>query len=140
MGRKCGSTHKTRTDLVLSSLSELHVLFQFGILLGICCRIGHNNNVTKETSQKRQSLEFSTFLKFHFIMDGWLIHRYAFQDSYFVEIQSFGEDSDTAKALGSKPYNALLEEVANYYARNARGEEKNVLQEDCGDHQKGKGD
>ncbi|RZC69115.1 hypothetical protein C5167_032238 [Papaver somniferum] len=50
------------------------------------------------------------------------------------------QDSDTAKAFGSKPYNALLEEVANYHARNARGEEKNVLQEDCGDHQKGKGD
>ncbi|KAI3869818.1 hypothetical protein MKW98_030999 [Papaver atlanticum] len=50
------------------------------------------------------------------------------------------QDSDTAKSFESKPYNALLEEVASYYARNAGGEEKNVLQEDCGDHQKGKGD
>ncbi|KAI3980024.1 hypothetical protein MKX01_042678 [Papaver californicum] len=50
------------------------------------------------------------------------------------------QDSDTAKALGSKPYNILIEEVVNFRARDARGEEKNVLLEDRGFHQKGKGD
>ncbi|KAI3835466.1 hypothetical protein MKX03_034556, partial [Papaver bracteatum] len=39
------------------------------------------------------------------------------------------QDSDTAKSFESKPYTALLEEVANYYARNAGGEEKKVLPE-----------
>ncbi|KAI3918688.1 hypothetical protein MKX01_042008 [Papaver californicum] len=34
------------------------------------------------------------------------------------------QDSDSAKAFGSKPYNALIEEVADYYARSAGGEGK----------------
>ncbi|KAI3863928.1 hypothetical protein MKW98_031520 [Papaver atlanticum] len=50
------------------------------------------------------------------------------------------QDSDTAKAFGSKPYNRIIKEVADFRARNAGGEEKNVLLEDGGFHQKGKGD
>ncbi|KAI3936353.1 hypothetical protein MKW92_036282 [Papaver armeniacum] len=50
------------------------------------------------------------------------------------------QDSDTAKAFGSKPYNRIIKQVADFRARNAGGEEKNVLLEDGGFHQKGKGD
>ncbi|KAI3937202.1 hypothetical protein MKW92_053153 [Papaver armeniacum] len=50
------------------------------------------------------------------------------------------QDSDTAKAFGSKTYNRIIKEVADFRARNAGGEEKNVLLEDGGFHQKGKGD
>ncbi|KAI3841765.1 hypothetical protein MKX03_035634 [Papaver bracteatum] len=50
------------------------------------------------------------------------------------------QDSDTAKAFGSKPYNRIIKEVADFRARNAGGEEKNVLLEDGGFHQKRKGD
>ncbi|RZC89806.1 hypothetical protein C5167_035801 [Papaver somniferum] len=50
------------------------------------------------------------------------------------------QDSDTAEAFGSKPYNRIIKEVADFRARYAGGEEKNVLLEDGGFHQKGKGD
>ncbi|MCL7028802.1 hypothetical protein MKW94_015086 [Papaver nudicaule] len=49
------------------------------------------------------------------------------------------QDSDTAKAFGSKPYNTVINEVADFRAKTGL-EEKNILQEDCGDNQKGKGD
>ncbi|MCL7032740.1 hypothetical protein MKW94_016849 [Papaver nudicaule] len=48
------------------------------------------------------------------------------------------QDSDTRKAFGSKPYNTVIKEVADFRAKNTCGEEKNSLQEDCGENQKGK--
>lgn len=64
----------------------------------------------------------------------------SFRDQIVIVTYVKLQDSDTAKAFGSKPYNRIIKEVADFRARNAGGEEKNVLLEDGGFHQKGKGD